>query len=543
MKELKDLKGLVSRLEAERNSFDGHWGELASNMAPRRIRLNNADPNKGDKRNQSIKDETPLIAVNTLKSGMMGGVTSPAREWFKLGLQTPTSNLSKESKEWLEIVTKRMQLIFSRSNLYRALPTLYGDIGVFGTGVIGVEEDFSGEVVRFITFPVGSYCLATNHKRKVNTFTRAFKLTPYQVVSQFGRINEKGEAVGDNISDKTKEAFKASGKTVYIECAHVVQPNHKWNPDDPTSFRYNSIYFEMGEERKFLRKGGFQYFPVLATRWETTGEDVYGTNCPGMQALPAIKELHLMELKSIQAIEKMINPPMKAPISMKTQVASVLPGDVNYVDNIGGDFAPLYQVKFPIAEHEAKQQSVRGRIFEVFYYNLFLIFSEGIGNRDRVTATEIQARKDEKLQVLGPTLEALNEDLLEPLINVTYSIMAGQGLLPPAPPEMQNQPLKVNYVSILHQAQQLLNLSGHDRFLAYLQNVGQISQELMDSVDFDRMTKDYADILGIPPHLLRSDNEVKKIRESRAQAQQAQTQNAEATAATETAAKVAQAVK
>jgi hypothetical protein len=72
---------------------------------------------------------------------MMSGVTSPARPWFRL--TTPDLKLSELAsvKTWLDSVTRAMNTVFLKSNLYNALPTVYGDLGVFGTSALFIEED------------------------------------------------------------------------------------------------------------------------------------------------------------------------------------------------------------------------------------------------------------------------------------------------------------------------------------------------------------------------------------------------------------------
>jgi len=523
---VQDLRQLKTQLEMERASFISHWKELANNILPRRAQFQLSNSNKGDKRNQSIKDETATIAARSLRAGMMGGITSPSRPWFRLSVVDPDLMDNAEVKVWLHEVTRRMISVFIRSNLYHALPVVYGDVSVFGTAALGVEEDYSGDVVRFYSFPIGSYCIAQNDKLQVDVFVRDIRLTVRQLVAKFGEV-KNGKIVSKNISENVKQRWEEpAGKDQPVEITHVIQPNYKWDPEDPTSFRYISSYFENSNvEDLLLREGGFNYFPALCPRWELTGEDIYGTNCPGMEALPAIKQLHNMELRSIQAVEKMINPPMMGPLSLKQAKASALPGDITYVDVRNGmeGFKPVYQINYDLQAHEVKQEKVRQRIRKIFFEDMLLMFAN-MEARERVTAFEIQARKEEKLLVLGPVLERLNQDLLDPLITITFDIMARQGLIPTPPMELQGQPLKVEYLSIMHQAQKSTGLAGLDRLKQHAAEMAQISPMTMDKFNLDEISDEYAEILGVPPKVLRSNEDVAKIREARAQAQAAQQQ-------------------
>src|SRR5688500_8080511 len=74
-------------LDAEVQSFYPAWRELSDYFSPRRARFYTSDINKGDRRNQKILNCDPVLAVKTLRAGMMGGITSKARPWFRYTIQ------------------------------------------------------------------------------------------------------------------------------------------------------------------------------------------------------------------------------------------------------------------------------------------------------------------------------------------------------------------------------------------------------------------------------------------------------------------------
>ena len=530
----KRYEVLRSTLDTERSSFIAHWRDIADHVLPRRAQFSVTDTNRGERKNQKIIDSTATLAARTLRSGMMGGVTSPARPWFRL--TTPDPELSEVGavKDWLHLTSQRMATVFLRSNLYNALPVVYGDIGTFGTAAMAVEEDFD-EVIRCYPFPIGSYMLANNDRLKVDVFFREFRLTVRQLVQRFGKKTEGGGIDWSNISSHVKNLYDRSNLDAWIDICHVIQPNQDYNPKLLTSKPYESCYYEKGgvagsghdmnnEADKFLRTAGFDYFPILAPRWELMGEDVYGSECPGMVALGDVKQLQHGEKRGMQAIDKMVNPPMVGPYSMKTQKASILPGDMTYADEREGQkgFRPAHEVNYRLVEHNAKQEEVRFRIRRAFFEDLFLMLAQT--DRRQITAREIDERHEEKLLALGPVLEQLNQDLLDPLIDITFTIMDRQGLIPPPPEELQGMNLKVEYVSIMHQAQKMAGLAGIDRFSAYVGQLALLNPEVLDKVDMDQTIDEYGDITGVPPRIIRPDDVVTGIRQERAQAMQAQRQ-------------------
>lgn len=533
---------LRSQLDNERSSFISHWRSLNDFILPRRARFDITDVNKGDRRTSNIVDATATMAVRTLRSGMMAGVTSPARPWFRLTTPDPQMAEIGPVKQWLYDTAQIMSTSFLRSNLYNVLPVLYGDLGVFGTAPIYVEEDFDN-VMHFSSFPIGSYMIAKDHKGKINTFIREFRMTVRQIVEMFAERDLKtGKYKFDNMSVHIQNMWDQGNTESWIDVVHCVMPNDEFNPKNPSSKykKYSSTYYERGtygangnylrgnDDGKYLRESGYDYFPVLVPRWETTGEDVYGTDCPGMTALGDIKQLQSTERRIGQAIDKMVNPPMTGPSSLRTQKATIISGDITYVDSMNAQagFRPAHEVNLRVSEAEQKQDQVRHRIQRAFFEDLFLMLAQS--DRRMITAREIDERHEEKLLALGPVLEQLNQDLLDPLIDIAFDMHTKQRWLPPAPEELHGVPLKVEYISTMAQAQKLIGITGVERFVGFVGNLAQFDPTVLDKVDRDELIDVYSEMTSIPPSIVVPDDDVKKIRDQRAQQQQQQQQVAAA---------------
>ena len=515
---------VAGQLITERASFLSDWQELANFLMPRGIRLTTSDANRGGRRTRNIVDCSATLSRRVLQAGMMSGITSPARPWFKL--TTPDPDLAEKPavKEWLHLVTTRMQTVFLKSNLYNVLPTVYGHIGVFATASMAVLED-DHDVIRCLPFPLGSFAIANDHRLQVRTFMREFTMTVQQIVEQFGKIDESGRPDWSNISRGVQDLFKKAAYQSRVDVIHLVCPNWQFSEDVHAAKdkKYYSVYWEKGApEGKFLHESGFDEYPVLCPRWETTGEDAYGTESPGWVTLGDVKQLQLGERKALQAIEKMVNPPMVGPMNMKSNPASILPGDITYVDvrEASGGFRPAHEVRLSVKELEDKQQQVRQRIGRGWFEDLFLMLANS--DRREITAREVEERHEEKLLALGPVLEQLNQDLLDPLIDRTFAIMLRQQLVPQAPQELEGQPLRVEYVSIMAQAQKMVGISSLERFAGFVGGMGKINPQVFDKVNMDELVDEYALMTGIAPRIVRSDEEVSQMRKAQADAARAQ---------------------
>lgn len=529
------LEIVRGQLIQERESFIPVWKECGEYLLTRRGRFDKSDVNRGDRRNRNIIDATGTYAVRTLRSGMMSGITSPARPWFRLSTPDPTVAEVSAVKRWLHLTGERMQTVFLRSNIYQILPILYGDIGVFGTGAVLIEED-DETVFRAYPLPVGSYCISVNEQLKVDTIFRDFKMTVRQIVQKYGNRDAKGNIDWSNISTFVKNQYDQGHMETWVEVVHGILPNEDYKPGNPFSKfkKYKSCVYEAGrssgstssygngaDEDVYLSEKGYEYFPVLCPRWEITGEDAYATEYPGVLVIGDVKQLQHGERRAAQAIDKKVMPPMTAPTSMENVRVSILPGDVTYIP-VGEEkgFRPAHEVNLSTVELENKQEQIRRRIKIGLFEDLFRML--GNDTRSNITAREIDERVEEKLLVLGPVLEQLNQDLLDPLIDIIFMLMERKGILPEVPDELAGVPLKVEYTSIMAQAQKSVDIGGHSRFLELASAVLNLNPNSRDKIDFDQYIDVMADRTSVNPTIIRSDDDVSKMREAQAKAQRAQ---------------------
>lgn len=524
----------LGELNTERSSFIRHWQDLSDYILPRQARFTVTDRNRGDRKNSKILDNTATLAVRTLSSGMMSGITSPARPWFQLRTADPKLNEFTPVKMWLDLVKNRMAEVFLRSNLYTTLPITYSDLGVFGSHAFAVLED-DEDVIRCYPFPIGSYALGASHRGNVDTVYREFQMTVRQLVGQFGL---------ENVSTSTKNLWERGNREAWIDVVHLVEPNDMYDERKAASKykRFKSCYYEKGAEGdQMLREAGFDEFPVMAPRWSLTGEDIYG-HSPAMDALGDIRVLQLEQKRKAQAIDKLVNPPMIAPSSLRNQRASLLAGDVTYVDVAQGGqgFTPAYQINPRIQELMLDIQENQGRIRRAFFEDLFLMMAND--SRSNITAREIQERHEEKLLMLGPVLERLNDELLDPLIDRTFGIMMRMGLIPPPPKELEGMDLSVEYVSVMAQAMKLTGITGIERLMSFAGSMAQANPAVLDKIDFDQTLDEYANMVGVPPSIIKDDDTVGKLRADRA-AQEAQIQQQAMVAQTAETAKTMSDVK
>lgn len=502
-------------LWTERSSWVTHWREISEYQQPRAGRFVVTDRNKGDKRANHILDNTAMFSARTLASGLMSGVTSPARPWFRLEIRDKDLMESGPVKTWLHETATLLRAIFASSNTYRSLHTVYEELGLFGTAATIVLPNFNN-VIHHYPMTVGEYALATNAEGEVDTLCREFQMTVAQMVSQFGK---------DNCSQTVRDMFNKGQYDAWVDVMHLVEPrkDRDTTKRDGRNMRFASCYVEPGKDNsdQFLSESGFNNFPVLAPRWVVTGNDVYGTS-PGMECLGDVKQLQHQQLRKGQAIDYQVNPPLQVPTKYKEAAKARLPGGVFYVDSMGQGqgVRSAFDVNLNLQHLMLDIQDVRERIRSAYYADLFLMLAND--NRSGITATEVAERHEEKLLMLGPVLERLHNELLSPLIDMAFDYAARAGILPEAPPELEGLDLNVEFISVLAQAQRAVATQGMDRLLGTVSQMAAVKPEVLDKLNFDQIVDDYGNAYGVNPKIIVPDADAAALRQQRAAAMQAQ---------------------
>lgn len=508
------LEKQLSQLVTARTSYDSHWKELSDFILPNCGRFLTTDAGR-NKRNTKVVDPTGGLASRTLESGMLSGITSPTRPWFSLS--TPDKQLmdSWPVKMWLSQVVELMNDVMNKSNWYQSLTVLYRYLGTFATGAISILED-DEDVIRTHVLPIGSYYISNSDRLQVDTVFRKFSMTCRQLVTKFGK---------ENVSDAVASAWDTGSFETWFEVVHAVLPNTNRDTGklNAKNKRFSSIYYEPGGSGdKLLSESGFDEMPILVPRWDINGEDAYGSSCPGILALGGVKALQLQQKRKDQAIDKLVNPPMMAPSSMKNERLSLLPGDVSYYNGAGdtAGFKPVYEINPRIQELLGSIQDGRQLVNECYFVPLFNMFSN-INTRS-MPIEAVNEMRDEKMLQIGPVLDRLNDELLDPAIDRIFNIMMRRGMLPPPPDELQGQPLRVEYTSVMAQAQKAVGIGSIERFVGFIGNMAKAGfQQAADKLDVDQAIDEYGDMLGVPTTITKSDEQVQAEREQRAQQQQA----------------------
>lgn len=521
----------LGTLRSWRWSWWVHWAILARYFLPRRyhwvVVANRLT--KGRPINDEINDSSPTIAMRTCASGMWAGLTNPARPWIVLGAPKGIE-IDADGKQWYSDTARDIEDVLSESNFYTEMAQGFQDLTVFGQDPHYIYEDYE-DIIRLYTPCAGEYYLGVGARLEVDTIYREFTFTVLQIVEMFGF---------DNCPESVQKQFEEGQVDQEYVVAHAAEPNFPIASKEkrgkklevlPEHFTFREVYWLKGNKtEKPLSLRGFHEKPFFVPRASKVSNEPYARSfC--MDALPDNLQVQQETLRKGEFLEKGVRPPMGAPVELKNEPASIMPGMITYGaaganGKIG--FHPLFEVNPAWLDGITKDIAlVSSRVDRCLFVDVFMAITQMAGVQPR-NELELTKRDLERLQQLGPVIE-LVENALADAIRRVLSIMARRKRLRPMPQSVRKAPLKITFVSIMRIAQRAAEGVNLKDFLATMGEASEAAKaaglpDPLRKVNLDKWADELADANNVPPHIMFTDAEVLEHDKARSQAtQQAQT--------------------
>ena len=505
-----------SSLEQRRLPFESLWKDIREYYEPtlgKGLLEGSVDEVAAKRDDEKILNTTPRLLLHRMGAGLQSGITNQSRRWFNFAALDNDLTEYSAVRQWLDSTAEAVSSAMNRSNVYPALDQTYLHLGQFGTaaGIIYPDDE---NTVHLRMIDCGNYWLGDDKRGRVTSVLERISMTLDQVVEEFG----KGWTP-DRIIERIKNGKGDERVTVW----HLVQKHTR--PDlikDIAKDRlFASVYWLDGDASQDKNNGiiairSFSYNPIIAPRWATNGT-VYGIGC-GQLGLGDTKQLQQLEADKLRLVELEVDPPMQAPASMKGTPLETGAGGLSYYGDFQGKGAPvtrLFETRQQIQGLLEAIASTEQRLRQTFYADLFALMINLNMQPKQMTAREVNELSSEKVALLGPILTRLNTDLLNPLVDAVFAIAIKQGLVEEAPPILQGQELKVEYVSSLHVEQAAASrLTGLYKIAEFTGALAQIAPSAVDKLDVDQMV-DVAATSLVEFGVVRDDKKVAALRQAR----------------------------
>lgn len=522
-----DCKLRYEALESERKNLDGQLELLERFVMPGKGRFfqEGLDAEESvDWRHRELYDGTAQNSNTLLAANSHSALTSGAMTWFELTFRQDELNESKEAAEWLQDSAERLRADLNDSNFDLEANEFYQEASGMGTAIMlhaegdsPVPLEWGGH--RFSTEMLRQCYFEEDMDGRPTALFIKRSYTVMQLALKFGidklpqRLREKMDNDSNNATDKSEECTYC----IYLDpdrkdadVSEVMPPDQR-----PYAGRWllnNSSEF-IGDEQ------GFYEFPAYVLRWQRTAASKYG-HCPGIIALGDILTLQEMVEMVRNATEKTVDPPMKHTTRGVIGDVEMIAGGLTAVREMDGIQPLMPPGAYRVDAGWQDIQDLRARIEKYFYVDQLQL-----KDSPSMTATEASIRYDMMQRLLGPTVGRVKSDFQTPLVERCFWMMYRKGALKQMPQIVRDNAaeLDIEFTGPLSRAQKMSQMDGIQQWVALTGQIAQVKPQVLDNVDEDAIAKHTGEILGVPAKMMRSEEEVKTIREERKkQAEQAQ---------------------
>jgi hypothetical protein len=249
---------------------------------------------------------------------------------------------------------------------------------------------------------------------------------------------------------------------------------------------------------------------------------MYGRS-PAISILADIKTLNEMMYSYVLSGQLAVEPPLQVPDEGFMNI-NVEPRGISYYRAGTNDRIEPLSFGTSVVGIEHMIEMYQNKVNEAFLQNKL----ELIDKRE-MTAEEVRARMSENARVLGPTMGRLEYEFLSTLNSRVTDILTndvvyddGTSYLEPLPTSLQEENVVLKFTSPIARNQRMQEAEAVGYFLQGVRNNQQLAPQVIDKVNWDKVTDLDAEVFGIPSDILNDERVVKAIRQSRAQQAQQQ---------------------
>lgn len=503
-KQANKIVSRLSTLQAARQPHEQVWKECFDFSFPvRGGGFNDEVVNSSSiqRKKSRLFDTTLTDAARTQASAIISGLTPANSRWF--GLDVDGSE--DEDRRWLDNAADTIWKNIHAANFDSAAYEGNLDLMAAGWFALYIDSDREKGGYNFQLWPLSSvFCDSTRADGRIDIVYRCYKLTAEQVVNEFGE---------DVPEDIRKQAEREPSSELNI--IHAIYPRQGGKKGGQAKNLPIASVHVLEASKKILRESGYNEMPVVVPRWMQIPQSVYAVG-PVSDALPDAKtlnEIKRMELANadlaisgmwIAEDDGVLNPRTITVGPRKVIVA-------NSVDSLkplqsGSDF----NVSF--TKCDQLQASIRK-----------IMLADQLQPQDgpAMTATEVNMRQQLIRQLLGPIYGRMQAEYLQPLVDRCFGIAVRAEILGEIPETLEGKFVNIKYTSPLARSQKFEEVTAISNFVQMTMQSAQVSQEVLDNIDFDKAARFTGEALGVPSEIIRTVEDIMELRQQRAEQQQA----------------------
>lgn len=517
----------LTEIEKNRSMYETVWDEITEFVFPSQGNYTHREA-KYDPDNSSSRryESTAINAARALTARVISEMMGTGARWFEYRAPDPETDSLDEVRRYLQLVSDKAYQILEGEAFRLANMEAMAQCITYGTACMFVQHEPDRMVFKAI--PVQELYIAENVDGVVDVVFRKFKMSLRQAMQTWPL---------EELPKEWKSKLEQGNVDCEVEIIHAVMPNDDYEPNNPISeyFQFCSLYIA-ANDKSLIHKGFFETNPYKVFRfWKRAGE-VYGGS-PGIDALPDIRTLQIMEASDLRAVQLDALPPLAMPHDSVVMPLNVVPNGINFVE-FGPTGRPLIDRLIP---SQGDRRSLEQRMEQRRQAIRSAFFIDPLMNRENSirTASEVTKRASEEAVGLSPFINRLDVEYLKPILvdeilrwlleNETVNIGGEHIFLNEiVPPALDGAIPNILYTAPLAKTQRAQELNNMAQWLQLMQPIIAGSPEVAMNIDFNAVAHKFADLLGVPMEVVVPPQVVEA--QKQAQQQQAQQQQAMAMA-------------
>lgn len=454
---------------------------------------------------RQVFDTTGISAADKLAANVQSALTNPSTKWFKFRFRDDKLNKEHAARVWLEECENITYQELEDSNFNVESSEFYLDVVSFGTALIAeeAESELEWEGINFNAIPLVDCYFEECSKGSVLRFYRRHMWTPLQIINKFGKEN-----VPESILSKYEKAAQEKIKVIF--CVYFVPGNKDANTLEVLSEEkrpYKYEYF-IHSDLEILKTGGYYEMPAYIARWRKVSGSKWGYS-PAHIALSDALTLNQITEDTLEALGKVIDPAILTTSRGLLSDLDLRRSGVTVVKDVK-DVVPFEsRARFDVGE--LKTERLQAAIRSAFYVDQL-----ELKESPAMTATEVNARADMVLKLMGPTSGRMQTDFLDPCLERTFRILMRAKRFPETPQVVMeaNAELDIEYTGPMPRAQRQDLVMAINNWSMGLAQMAEINPEVLDIPDWDAIARETASLAGVPTNLTRDQKVIDSERDA-----------------------------
>ncbi len=540
MEDPKTILARWSQMTADRTLWDSVWQKVSDLALPRKGNITRTQSGPGTNSANRLFDTTAIESVATLASGHSSAITPAGTQWF--AWEAPDAIKSDEADKWYNLCSEKARNLLAAGNFHTMLNECFEDRAGFGLCCLAAMPNESRKI-SFQAHPIGSFCVEEDSEGNVDTVFLRRSYSIRQLVQEFGEETVMGNAK----LAASWAKFQDKGINGDHFLIHAVFPRTRRDATKQDAFNMAFASCWVAEDgRSMLKESGFDELPFCVSRYlkRTGSKQQYGYS-PFEQCEAAIIDANKVK-QILQVVgQKMAVPPILVPDNLVGNV-DTRPGGKTVFRASAGTLPKEWLTGADPRGLAEQLEDDRKAIRQAYHTDLFRMFAD---REKQMTAREVSELSAEKLMPFSPSFTRFTADF-QVMMERIFAILFRAGVFG-APADIPQAvvvpkgggfsevpPPKVVYQSRVALAIRQAETAAADRLVERATAAAKFTPGAMDNVDFDIYLRQSARNDGVSDKVLRSSEDVAKMRQAQAEAAQQQQQLNQAQQAADAAGKV-----